>query len=46
MLAIGKIIPERREFGSIVPSKAPSIAARWDGVFAAMRTPSASETIE
>ena len=45
MLAIGKIIPDSSALGIIVPTSAPSIAARCDVVRAATSTPSDSETM-
>ena len=44
MLSSGKINPDSRMLGSIVPSSAPIIAIRCDEVRAEMRMPSDSET--
>jgi hypothetical protein len=44
MLSSGKMNPDSRMFGSIVPSSANIIATRCDEVRAEMRRPSESDT--
>ena len=43
MLSIGKMNPERRMVGSIVPASAPIIATRCDDVRDEMRMPNDSD---